>query len=86
MVINPALMLRMPYDTLRDFAPITLVVVQPMCLVVHPSLPVKTVKDLTALARARPGQLNTPEEFTAHIKAELAKWANAVRMAGARPH
>ena len=58
MVINPALTLRMPYDTLKDFAPITLVVLQPMCLVVHPSLPVTTVKDLIALARARPGQLN----------------------------
>ena len=58
MVINPALMLRMPYDTLKDFAPITLVVVQPMCLVVHPSVPAKTVKELIALAKAKPGQLN----------------------------
>jgi tripartite-type tricarboxylate transporter receptor subunit TctC len=58
MVINAALMLRMPYDTLRDFAPITLVVVQPMLLVVHPSVPAKTVKELVALAKARPGQLN----------------------------
>jgi tripartite-type tricarboxylate transporter receptor subunit TctC len=58
MVINPALNLKMPYDTLKDFAPITLVVVQPMCLVVHPSVPVKSVKELIALAKARPGQLN----------------------------
>ena len=56
--LNPVLKLNMPYDTLRDFAPITLLVVQPMCLVVHPSLPVKTVKDLVALAKAKPGQLN----------------------------
>ena len=58
MVINPALNIKMPYDTLRNFAPITLVVVQPLCLVVHPSLPVKSVKELIALAKAKPGQLN----------------------------
>ena len=44
MVINPALSLKMPYDTVKDFAPVTLVVVQPLCLVVHPALPVKSVK------------------------------------------
>ena len=58
MVINPALNIKMPYDTLRNFAPITLVVVQSLCLVVHPSLPVKSVKELIALAKAKPGQLN----------------------------
>jgi tripartite-type tricarboxylate transporter receptor subunit TctC len=58
MVINPALNIKMPYDTLRNFAPITLVVVQPLCLVVHPSLPVKSVKELIALAKAKTGQLN----------------------------
>ena len=58
MVINPALNATMPYDTVKDFAPITLVVVQPMFLVVHPSLPAKSVKELIALAKARPGQLN----------------------------
>ena len=58
MVINPALSLKMPYDTVKDFSPITLVVVQPLCLVVHPSLPVKSVKELVALAKAKPGQLN----------------------------
>ena len=47
-----------PYDPLRDFAPITLAVSSPNVLVVHPSLPVKSVKDLIALARARPGALN----------------------------
>jgi tripartite-type tricarboxylate transporter receptor subunit TctC len=47
-----------PYDALRDFAPITIVTRAPNVLVVHPSLPVKTVKDLIALAKARPGVLN----------------------------
>jgi tripartite-type tricarboxylate transporter receptor subunit TctC len=58
MVINPALNLKMPYDTVRDFAPVTLVVIQPMALVVHPSLPARSVKELIALAKAKPGQLN----------------------------
>ncbi len=55
--INPSLHASLPYDPLKDLAPITLVAFTPYILVVHPSLPVKTVKDLIALARARPGQL-----------------------------
>ena len=47
-----------PYDPVKDFAPVTLVVTSPNILVVHPSLPVKTVKELIALIRARPGALN----------------------------
>lgn len=54
---NPALYAKLGYDALRDFAPITLVAMVPNLLVVHPSLPVKNVQDLVALARARPGQL-----------------------------
>jgi tripartite-type tricarboxylate transporter receptor subunit TctC len=46
------------YDPLKDFTPVTLVVTSPNILVVHPSLPVKTVKELIALIRARPGALN----------------------------
>ena len=49
---------RTPYDPVKDFAPITLVVTSPNILVVHPSLPVKSVKELIALVRARPGELN----------------------------
>jgi tripartite-type tricarboxylate transporter receptor subunit TctC len=48
---------KLPYDTFRDFAPISLIVAQTGLLVAHPSLPVKSVKDLVALARARPDQL-----------------------------
>jgi tripartite-type tricarboxylate transporter receptor subunit TctC len=80
MVINPALSLKMPYDTVKDFAPITLVVVQPLCLVVHPSLPVKSVKELVALAKARPGQLNYGSGGIgngAHLAGELFKIATA---------
>jgi len=55
---NPALHSKLPYDTERDFAPVTLVALLPTILVVPPSLPVKTVGELIALARSRPGQLN----------------------------
>lgn len=47
----------LPYDTLKDFSPITVVARQPFLLVVHPSLPAQSVKDLIALAKARPGQI-----------------------------
>jgi tripartite-type tricarboxylate transporter receptor subunit TctC len=57
-VMHPALMKSMPYDALKDFTAVGLVVESPQVLIVHPSLPVKNVKDLVALARARPGQLN----------------------------
>ncbi len=55
---NPSLYPSLPYDPLRDFAPITLIGLTPLLLVVHPSLPVKSAKDLIALAKARSAQLN----------------------------
>ena len=57
LIINP-LMGKVPYDTARDFAPITLMARAPNALVAHPSLPVRSVKELIALARARPGEIN----------------------------
>ena len=57
-VTNPALFEKMTYDTVKDFAPVTLVGITPSVLVVHPSVPVRTVNDLIALAKARPGQIN----------------------------
>lgn len=58
LAINPAIYKKVPYDALRDFAPITQTVSSGAILVVHPSIPVKTVKELIAFARARQGQLN----------------------------
>ncbi|HYC48047.1 MAG TPA: tripartite tricarboxylate transporter substrate binding protein [Burkholderiales bacterium] len=58
LAINQHLMAKLPYDPLRDFAPVTLIGGSPNLLVVHPSLPVKSVKDLVALARAKPGAIN----------------------------
>ena len=58
MAVNPTLYKRLPYDPLRDFAPVALVALVPNLLAVHPALPVKNVKELIALARANPGKLN----------------------------
>ena len=57
-MINEVLYRKPPYDTLRDFAPVTLGASLPNILVVHPALPVKSVRELIALAKTRPGQLN----------------------------
>ena len=55
--ITPALYKKLPYDALHDFTPITAAVVSPNLMVVHPSVPVKSVKELIALAKARPDQI-----------------------------
>lgn len=57
LTINPSAHKKLPYDTVRDFAPITQAVSVPNLLIVHPSLPAKSVKEMIALATARPGQV-----------------------------
>lgn len=57
MAFNAALYKNLPYDTLRDFAPVSLVVDQPNIMVAHPSLPANTLKEFIALARSTPGKL-----------------------------
>ena len=54
---NPALFTNLPYDAIKDFAPVTVMASSPFILLAHPSLPVKTPKELVALAKSRPGQL-----------------------------
>ena len=74
--ILPALSRKLPYDVLKDFDPVTLVVIMPFVTTVHPSLPVRNIKDLIALARARPGQLNfgSPGHGTTnHLSGEMLK-------------
>ena len=56
--VTPLMQDRVPYDAIRDFAPISLVYSVPYLLVAHPSLPIKSVKELIALAKARPGEIN----------------------------
>ena len=71
------------YDAVRDFSPITLVATSPSFVVVHPSLPVKSIKELIALAKARPGELNYGTGTAGganHLAAELFKTMAAVNM------
>ena len=56
--ITPAIFLKIPYDPIKDFVPVSLVVQAPILLLAHPSLPVKSVKELIALAKSRPGALD----------------------------
>jgi tripartite-type tricarboxylate transporter receptor subunit TctC len=72
--VNATLYPNMPYDNLKDFAPICLVAEVPNMLVVHPSVPVHSVQDLVNLARAKPGTLNygsTGNGTTGHLSGEL---------------
>ena len=72
-----------PYDPVRDLAPITMATTTPNILVVHPLLPVKSVKDLIALAKARPGQLNYASATTggsSHLHSELFKFLAGVNI------
>ncbi len=74
--VNPGLYKKLPYDPFRDIAPISLLAAAPNILVVHPSLPVKTVKELIALARAKPGYLNygsSGNGGSPHLAAELLR-------------
>lgn len=71
--VIPALRARLPYDLERDLAPVSLVVIAPFVLVVHPSVPAHNIKELIALARSRPGKLSygsTGAGSTPHLSAE----------------
>jgi tripartite-type tricarboxylate transporter receptor subunit TctC len=82
--INPSLYPKMPYDHVRDFAPIILVAGVPNVLVVNPSLPVNSVQELIAYAKANPGRLNFASSgngTSIHLSAELFKTMTGVQMA-----
>jgi len=73
---NPAVYKKLPYDAVKDFAPIVLIASTPYVLTAHPSLPVKNVKELVALAKKRPGDLNygsAGNGSTHHLSGELLK-------------
>ncbi len=78
---NPSLYRKLPYDTIKDFAPIALVAITPYVLVVHPSLPATSVSGLIALAKAKPGQINYASAgngTAAHLAAELFRISTKV--------
>ena len=83
LVINPSLFSKLPFDPLKDFDPVTSMVSTLNILVVHPSLPVKSVKELIALAKANPGQLKFASSSygnTDHLAGELFKSMAGVDM------
>ncbi len=74
MVINPAMLGKMSYDYEKDLAPISLVVTSPYLLVVHPSVPAKSIKELIAVAKAQPGKITYSSSGNAsnlHVAVEL---------------
>src|SRR5262245_24412552 len=82
-VTTPSLYAKVTYDAVKDFAPISLIALAPNVLVVHPSLPVKSVKELIAIARVRPGQVNfagSGSGSTPHLAAELFNTLAGVKM------
>ena len=81
--INPHMYRKLGYDTLRDFAPVSMVAAAPQLVVVNPSVPAKSVKELIALAKAKPGQLNYGSGglgTLAHLGAEMFKIMTGVNM------
>ena len=83
LVTNPSLYTKTGYDAVKDFDPISLMALGPNVLVVHPSLPVKSVKDLIALAKAKPGQIGfagSGSGSTPHLAGELFNTLADVQM------
>ncbi len=81
--VNPSLYAKLPYDTLRDFAPVAMVASSPYILVVHPSLPVRNVKEFIALAKSRPDQINYASGgsgSSAHLASELFNQMAGVKL------
>jgi tripartite-type tricarboxylate transporter receptor subunit TctC len=81
--VNVTLYPKLTYDLFKDFAPVTLVAINPNVLVVHPSLPVKNVKELIALAKRKPGALtyaSSGSGTSSHLAAELLKLLAGVDM------
>ncbi|MBI3937014.1 MAG: tripartite tricarboxylate transporter substrate binding protein [Betaproteobacteria bacterium] len=81
--INPSLYTRLSYNTLRDLAPVAIVAYTPLVLVVHPSMPTRSVKEVIALAKARPGDINFASAgngTTTHLTGELFRSATGVNV------
>jgi tripartite-type tricarboxylate transporter receptor subunit TctC len=80
---NPALMEKLPWDPLKDFAPIALLTVSTNVIAVHPSIPVNNLKELIAYAKANPGKLNYASQgngSVSHIGTEIFKQTTAIEM------
>jgi tripartite-type tricarboxylate transporter receptor subunit TctC len=81
--VNPSLFRKLPYDTNRDLTPVTLVASAPLMLVVHPSIPAKSVQEFVAYAKANPGKLNFGSGgpgTTPHLAGEMLKMMSGAQM------
>ena len=81
--VNPTLYPKLPYDAIRDFAPVTVLATVPNGMAVHPSLPVKTARDFVALAKARPGELlyaSGGSGSASHLAGEYLKLLTKINM------
>jgi len=81
--INPSLYKDLPFDPVKDLAPVSLIAEAPFLLVVHPSMPVHTLKELIAFAKARPGKLNFASGgngSSGHLAGELFKYLAGIRL------
>src|SRR5215213_10277607 len=82
-VINPAMIRKMPYDTAKEFTPLGIIVDVPSALVTHPSLPVTNMKQLVALAKARPGQIfysTSGRGTVGHLAGELLNSTAGIKL------
>jgi tripartite-type tricarboxylate transporter receptor subunit TctC len=81
--INTSLYRKLPYDPIKDFTPITLIALTPFMVIVHPSLPVKSIQELIRLAKSKPGQINYASSgngSVAHFAGEFFKISAGVDM------
>ncbi|MCC6534112.1 MAG: tripartite tricarboxylate transporter substrate binding protein [Burkholderiales bacterium] len=81
--VNPFILKKLPYDTEKDFAPVSMVATITMVLAVHPSVPVRSLKEFIAFARARPGALNYASGGNAssgHLACELFMYRTGIKM------
>ena len=81
--VNPFVMKKLPYDSVKDFQPITLVAIVPGLLTMHPNVPAQNLKDIIALAKAKPGSLNygSPAPMTSgHLSMELLKLMTGIEI------
>ena len=93
LVVNPSLFAKVPYDPVKDFAPVTMVAVSPNVITVHPSVPAKTIKELIDLIKANPGKYSFAAPgvgSTPHLSGEIFRISNGldlptVQFTGAGP-
>ena len=81
--INPNLRKKLPYDPVKDFEPVSLIAQAPLLVVVHPSLPVRNVRDLIALAKSKPGQITYASNGaggSSHMAVELFQAMTGTKM------